>query len=351
MTVALWCSLPVAGAFRYPECGGAVDPVTVASVSDLITVDSVATVESTRTALQQYIWGSGGMPEGNPGTIDLDVAEADFASLPNVDQIDRYTHVPAFSTTMQYFHFRNTTPNGRLAIYVQGHVGDGVKYPHAMYSMGRLLSAGYDVIGCALPFFGAYQSTGTYNGNPLTGHDDLWIPQADIAVLGYSPVVLFVDLIARSLNLVASEYDGVLMTGYSGGGWTTTLMAALDPRIMWSYPVSGSLPWFTRDPANSGEVGDFEQIVAGLYDIATYEDLYVIGAHGTGRRQLQILSTLDSIFAAANLLDYQNAIALRVAEIGAGRWSGIADPTHVLHQISPAAMATIIDDAADQVSP
>ena len=32
------------------------------------------------------------------------------------------------------------------------------------------------------------------------------------------------------------------MMGKSGGGWTTTLAAALDPRISFSAPIAGSIP-------------------------------------------------------------------------------------------------------------
>lgn len=30
--------------------------------------------------------------------------------------------------------------------------------------------------------------------------------------------------------------------GKSGGGWTTTVSAALDPRIRVSFPIAGSIP-------------------------------------------------------------------------------------------------------------
>lgn len=37
-------------------------------------------------------------------------------------------------------------------------------------------------------------------------------------------------------------YKHVVMMGLSGGGWTTTLAAALDHRISLSTPVAGSIP-------------------------------------------------------------------------------------------------------------
>jgi hypothetical protein len=32
------------------------------------------------------------------------------------------------------------------------------------------------------------------------------------------------------------------MLGLSGGGWSTTLAAAVDPRIQLSFPTAGSVP-------------------------------------------------------------------------------------------------------------
>ena len=36
------------------------------------------------------------------------------------------------------------------------------------------------------------------------------------------------------------------MIGLSGGGWTTTVAAAIDPRVGLSIPVAGSLPFDMR---------------------------------------------------------------------------------------------------------
>ena len=60
------------------------------------------------------------------------------------------------------------------------------------------------------------------------------------------------------------------MAGLSGGGWTTTLVGALDPRIDRLYPVSGSLPMHLRRTLKS-DLGDWEQSEAdGLYELVDY---------------------------------------------------------------------------------
>eukprot|EP01043_Picozoa_sp_COSAG02_P103688 COSAG02_NODE_39697_length_414_cov_0.596825_2_plen_47_part_01 len=36
------------------------------------------------------------------------------------------------------------------------------------------------------------------------------------------------------------RYKHIVMVGISGGGWTTTVSAAIDPRIELSMPIAGS---------------------------------------------------------------------------------------------------------------
>ena len=80
------------------------------------------------------------------------------------------------------------------------------------------------------------------------------------------------------------------MVGLSGGGWTTTLYAAIDPAIRYSFPVAGSIPLYLR---TGGSVGDKEQFLEAFYRLAGYPDLYFLGAYGPGRKQIQILNRRD----------------------------------------------------------
>src|SRR5262249_40894467 len=85
-------------------------------------------------------------------------------------------------------------------------------------------------------------------------------------------------------------YQEYSMVGLSGGGWTTTVYAALDPTITFSFPVAGTIPLYLRA---KGSVGDTEQTLSSFYQIAGYPDLYVLGSHGPGRKQVQILNRQD----------------------------------------------------------
>jgi hypothetical protein len=91
------------------------------------------------------------------------------------------------------------------------------------------------------------------------------------------------------------------MTGISGGGWTTTVYAAIDPTIELSFPVAGSIPLYLRCPTGGAATysHDAEQFQGnGIYHIAGYQDLYILGAAGTNsngfpRHQTQILDRED----------------------------------------------------------
>jgi hypothetical protein len=142
-----------------------------------------------------------------------------------------------------------------------------------------------------------------------------------------------------ALNRLAPNYRSVAMIGLSGGGWTTTLAAALDPRISKSFPVAGSAP---PDIAPAGVWHEYEQSDPALYAHISYLDLYVLGAAGRGRRQVQILNEYDDCcFAGRGAESYRTAVADRARRLG-GRYDLLIDASHGRHLISPWAMERIL---------
>ena len=132
------------------------------------------------------------------------------------------------------------------------------------------------------------------------------------------------------------------MVGISGGGWTTVLIAAIDPRIKCSYPVAGSFPIYLRA---SRDWGDYEQTVPNLYRVANYPELYVMGAYGSGRKQLQILNKYDSCcFAGVKYQTYEDTIRQAVMKLGEGGFEVLLDDTHKEHKISNYALTVILND-------
>ena len=112
----------------------------------------------------------------------------------------------------------------------------------------------------------------------------------DLATQSGSALKFFLEPVAISLNALKPRYKEVNMAGLSGGGWITTLYAAVDPSIRYSFPVAGTIPLYLR---TGGSVGDKEQYLDEFYSIAGYQDLYLLGAYGPGRKQVQILNRRD----------------------------------------------------------
>lgn len=140
---------------------------------------------------------------------------------------------------------------------------------------------GFDVAEFDMPLYG----WNAVSGIPSNHDWFLQWEQKGVRTIRYfvEPVVLMVDYAINTLG-----YKNVFMVGLSGGGWTTTLCAAIDPRITLSFPVAGGLPFAMYNPFYDSR--DFEQEPARpIYRIADYRDQYVMGGLGDGRHQIQVL--------------------------------------------------------------
>jgi hypothetical protein len=132
------------------------------------------------------------------------------------------------------------------------------------------------------------------------------------------------------------------MVGISGGGWTTTMSAAVDTRIKKSFPVAGSLPIYLRSDSRN-DWGDYEQTESNFYNTVNYLELYILGAYGAGRKQLQLLNKYDSCcYEGIKWQTYKDTVRSRIFELGLGEYDLFMDDTHKQHQISKTAMIRIL---------
>jgi pimeloyl-ACP methyl ester carboxylesterase len=115
---------------------------------------------------------------------------------------------------------------------------------------------------------------------------------------GEHPIRYFVEPTALAVNYgLAVGYDRVHVMGLSGGGWATTLYAAIDPRVQISIPAAGSLPWYLF---GAHTYGDFEQreqpgVADWFLSQANYTELYLLAALEEGRYSVQILHENDPV--------------------------------------------------------
>ena len=87
----------------------------------------------------------------------------------------------------------------------------------------------------------------------------------------------------------------VVLMGLSGGGWTTTLAAAVDARVALSVPVAGSVPkWPTtlypyEVPDLPEVAADYEQSAERpMYRACGFACMYVLASLEPGRAQAQV---------------------------------------------------------------
>jgi cephalosporin-C deacetylase-like acetyl esterase len=138
------------------------------------------------------------------------------------------------------------------------------------------------------------------------------------------------------------EFDRISMVGLSGGGWTTTLAAAVDPRIEYSFPVAGTYPMFIKLEKPKKNYGDFEQSYPPLYKEVNYLDMYILGAVGKNRLQLQLLNLQDPCcFDGKDFEKYESVIKTRVGKFTAGRFDIFSDTANTQHSISQIALEEI----------
>jgi len=320
---------------------GKIDPLFLETdINLLIKIKSEKDAEEKRGELIGYIWGNQGFPKALPGNIEKGIDDKNFNSLKNLERIDKITISMDYGFNSIAYHFIPKQKNNKLIIYHQGHEGFFVKGKPTIQSF---LDKGYSVMAFSMPLLGM-------NSQPVVdtkfgkikffNHNQFVFLESD----KLSPIKFFVEPVAVSLNYIEKNYDygSIAMVGISGGGWTTTLYAAIDPRISKSYPVAGTLPIFLRE---KDDLGDYEQLVPELYRIADYPELYILGSYGDERKQLQILNKYDGCcFAGVKYQLYEDKIKETLEKLGNGNFEVYSDESHYEHKISDKALDIIFED-------
>ena len=309
-------------------------------VASIITLNRPEDVLARRKAFIRFLWGDNGFPsEKLPSEVVQDIKDPDFSSLENLKRIDRLVVSMEYGLKSIAYHFIPQKGNGAAAIYHQGHRG---KFALGLRTINAFLREGYDVYAFSMPLLGM-------NNQPVVmlrrfGKMLIRTHQQMAFLNPYQghPIKYFMEPVATVVNYMERfHYDRLVMVGISGGGWTTTLYAAIDPRIDISFPVAGSLPQYlrSRDLVKNGTLGDYEQQVPALYRIANYLELYIMGSFGEGRSQLQILNEFDACcFGGTGYTTYEDIVKEKVKSMGRGSYDVFLDSTHNQHQISPKAL-------------
>jgi hypothetical protein len=313
--------------------------------ASLIRIGSQEDVISKRKALQTLVWGQRGLPTDlQPSEVKRGVIDKRYSDLKNLKSIDKIVIKMDHGLESVVYHFIPQTEGKTVLLYHEGHVGDFV---HGKRAIGFFLEQGYAVVALSMPLLGMNNQPRAFVENVgylrLVSHDHLKMLDR--------PLAPFLEPVCVTLNYLQKrfKYENIAMMGFSGGGWTTQVYSAIDTRVSKSYPISGSLPIHLRSQVNAeavgGSWGDYEQTLPDLLRIANYLELYVMGAHGQNRRQLQILNKYDSCcYFGITYLTFEEPVKRAVRRLGKGGFAVFSDDTHRKHQISDESLTVICRD-------
>lgn len=319
-------------------------------VNTLISIHNQDDAGAKRAELMKFVWGQDGLPKELPAKVEHAIQDDRYDELENLKQIDRLTVTMEWGVTSTAYHFIPAESNGKLLIYHGGHDGDFIV---AKDLIKFFLKNHFAVIGMSMPLEPPNNQPIVELENigkiQLAFHDQIKL----LKMRSGHPVQLFLTPIAVVLNHTQSlGYKSVFMTGVSGGGWTTTLYAALDPRVMRSYPAAGTLPLHLRadrDRTNSAQRpadwGDYEQTIPELHEIANYLDLYILSSVGEQRKQFQIVNKHDPCcLGGESFRRYETVVNERVRNLGGGSFAVYLDTENRRHSISDNAFSVILND-------
>lgn len=312
-------------------------------VTKLITLGTADDISKRRLELIRFLWGSFDLPLLLPSTIKENWKDSNYNNISSLERIEKWVVQMDFDLESNVYHFIPKNSNNKIVIYHQGHRGDFI---HGKEQIEILLEKGFSVLAFSMPLMlPNNQPTLTFphfGKLKISTHEHIKYLQPEKG----HPLRYFIEPVIAGINFIEKNYNytSIAMMGISGGGWTTTIVAALDLRITKSFPVAGSTPIYLRSNSPK-DWGDYEQTVPDFYRIANYLELYILGGSGTGRKQLQILNKYDACCnAGTKWKTYKKIVQSRVSELGPGEFELFMDDSHHEHIISELAMQKILQE-------
>ena len=313
--------------------------------SKYIYVVDQTTVDETRKKLINFIWKTDTLPSTLPTKIENNIVDPEFSDLTNLRRINKITVSMEYGIESTVYYFVPKKSVDKLIIYHEGHDYNGFYARKDLIQY--FLNNGYSIAAFSMPCYAKNFSVPIidmpdFGKIIIASHVELYLLDSD----NLSFLKFFFEPVNETLNYLTSKYkySGIYMIGLSGGGWTTTVYSAIDPRIKKSYPIAGSYPFYLR-AGTSRDLGDIEQFLPSLYRIANYLDLYVLGAYGSERSQMQIINKYDNCcYGGVKYKTYEKIIQDSLSRIGPGIFSVFEDDSLKEHGISISAMDTIRDD-------
>lgn len=322
-----------------------IDPALLATdVAGLIRPAAIRDPAATRARLVDMIWGPDPAPMA-PVKVETGIRDDFLGALPAGTDVTKLYFDLGLGLSSWPYLARAPEPKNRLVIY---HHGFGDPIDRMSGFLGALLENGYDVLainalghGGTLAFVDSDQD-GVLPHARQSRKSNIFHEMSHFE----RPLRYHMDPIVGALAQAQSlhDYRSVDMVGFSMGGFLTVLSAAVIPDIARSYPVAGVYPNFMR---RGQEVfPDGPSSYAPLLAIANQLELFILGAAGPGRAQLQIFNRYDRCCFNGIRSDlYKDEVRAALGAAGqGGRFDILIDETHADHRISAFATRAILAD-------
>ena len=310
-------------------------------ILELIDIEKTNDVSEKRSFLINYMWNDDNLPVEFPDKVQENFQDNSFSEIKNLKQITKLETISEYDVNSISYLFLPENSNNKLVIYHHGHDGDFTK---GIDTIEHLLSEKYSVLAFSMPLTGK-------NNQPIIEHDKFGkiklMSHNHLSLLktdDFNPIKLFFEPIVLSINYIDSNFnfESYSMIGISGGGWTTIVYSAIDDRISESFSVAGSYPFFLRSEIRN--LGDYEQTDLGLYSQVNYLELYVLGASGNDRFQIQIFNEYDPCcFSGTTYKTFDKLIQEKIEKVGTGTFETYLDKSQTKHIISQKSLELITE--------
>ena len=317
-------------------------------VASLIQIKTKDDIEQKRNAMFKYIWKDN-LTYLEPIKIDEDIKDERFETK-YIERIDKLTIEMDYGVNSIAYLFFPKSPEEQgknknadtLIIYHQGHAGGFAD--NGKKTIERLLKENYVVLAYSMPLVGQ-------NNQPTTE-----IPNRGVIKLlthnhfnyletyNFSSLKFFLEPVMRSLNYIDEKYSFKEhhMIGLSGGGWTTMVYSAIDPRIGHSYSVSGGYPGYLQQMV---VMNHFERNTSGIEQIVNYPEMYVLSSVGENRKSVHILIERDTGWRCGDAyLTYSGDVKNAVNQFEKGVFKTYVDSSIIGHEISNDALDFILKE-------
>jgi hypothetical protein len=305
----------------------------------LITMNPVNSA-SIREQMTNIIFGNTLLPQGLPYSV-YEVQDTMYDDIFNLSRIEQFEIIQGYDIRSVGYIFKPKEDKHRLFIYHQGHGGDFIL---GKPTIEYFVNQGFTVYAFCMPLLGK-------NNQPIVEIDKIGrFKMTHNDGMGHEfmkfldhPISFFITPVVTMINYAqAKSFRDITMCGISGGGWTTTIVSAIDTRINYSFPVAGTSPMYIKLSSPLNSYGDFEQVYQPLYSKIGYLDMYVLGATGENRFQVQVLNLHDPCcFEGTFFQHYEPFVKALVKEFDHGSFQVISDTLNLNHEISDFALNQI----------